>query len=323
MLHLVTGGAGFLGSYLVNVLVDSGEQAIIIDDLSTGRVRNLEHALSSGQAMFVYADVSVPYPRLAEIVANATNARLDRIYHLASPAGPEAGGVEPSSALAVNGLATMSLVELALEHRARLMFASTCGVYGDPLVHPQPEGYFGNVDPVGPRSHLNEAKRFGEAVVAAAVRSRGLDGRIARLFNCYGPGMSEGDGQLVPAIIAALLDGRPIPIHGDGSQTRSMTYVSDAVDLMRIVMESPDGRLPPVNVGSDDERTVEAIARTLAALAGVEYSAVQLPQRPQDPRRRQPDLERARTLGWSASIGLEEGLLATYRWFREARLVYA
>jgi len=323
MLNLVTGGAGFLGSHLVNALVDDGERVVIVDNLSTGHVRNLEHALSSGRATFVYANAAVAYPQLAEVISQAARERVDRIYHLASPASPQAYDADPWGTLAVNGLATMALVELALEHGARFLFASTCEVYGDPLVHPQREDYFGNVDPVGPRSAYGEGKRFGEAVVAAAVRARGLDGRLVRLFNCYGPGMDENDGRLVPGLINALLDGKPFPIHGDGQQTRSLTYVDDAIELLRLVIDTAADALSPVNIGSADERSVEEIARTLAGVAGVEYAAVHLPAREQDPRRRRPDLALARSLGWSPSTGLDDGLLATYRWFREARLVYA
>jgi nucleoside-diphosphate-sugar epimerase len=323
MLNLVTGGAGFLGSHLVNALVDDDDRVIIVDNLSTGHVRNLEHALSSGRATFVYADVAVPYGQLSETIGNATKEQIDCVYHLASPASPVAYGADPWGTLAVNSLATMSLVELALEHRARFMFASTSEIYGDPRVHPQPEGYFGNVDPIGPRSAYDEGKRFGEAVVAAAVRARGLDGRIIRLFNCYGPGMAEADGRLIPALIGALLDGKPFPIHGTGRQTRSLTYVADAVELMRLVMDLKPSTLSPVNVGSDDERSVEELARMLAAVAGVAYASVHLPAREDDPQRRRPDLTRARSLGWAPSTTLEDGLLATYRWFHEARLVFA
>lgn len=323
MLSLVTGGAGFLGCHLVNSLVDAGGRVVIIDNLSTGHVRNLEHALSSGRATFVYADVAVPSERLREVVSRAVKGKVDRIYHFASPASPEAYGKDPWGTLAVNGLGTMALIEVALEHRARFLFASTSEIYGDPLVHPQSESYFGNVDPIGPRSQYDEGKRFGEAAVAAAFNARGLDGRIVRFFNCYGPGMSEGDGRLIPALIEALRAGRHLPIHGTGEQTRSMTYVTDAIELVRIVMEGPQPELRPVNVGNDDERSVEGIARTLAAIANVDYEAQHLPAREQDPQRRRPDLTLARSLGWSPSTSLEEGLSATYRWFLEDRLAFA
>jgi nucleoside-diphosphate-sugar epimerase len=315
MLNLVTGGAGFLGSNLVNALVDDGDRAIIIDNLSTGQVRNLEHALSSGRTTFVYADVAVPFPQLAEIVAKATSAKIDRIYHLASPASLAAYSADPWGTLAVNGLATMSLVELAQQHDARFLFASAAEIYGDPATHPQSEEYVGAVDPIGPRSAYDGGKRFGEAVVAAAVRNRGLDGRIARIFDCYGPGMAEADGRLVPSLIEALLNGKPLPIHGTGKQTRSLAYVADAVALVRVVMEAAPLGFAPVNVGSDDERSVEDIARTLASVVGTPYEAVHLAPREGDPQRRRPELTRARGLGWSPATPLESGLRTTYEWF--------
>jgi nucleoside-diphosphate-sugar epimerase len=326
MLNLVSGGAGFVGSHLVNTLVDNGDRVIIVDNLSTGNVRNLEHALFSGRATFVFADVAVPYVQIANTIADtmrSTRTKIERIYHFASPASPEAYGADPWGTLAVNGLGTMSLIELALDYGSRLLFASTSEIYGDPLVHPQPETYFGNVDPIGPRSCYDEGKRFGEAAVAAAVRARKLDARIVRLFNCYGPHMSEGDGRLIPALIEAAQTGQPFPIHGTGKQTRSMTYVSDAIDLIRRVMESEPSALTPVNVGNDEERSVEEIARTLARVAGVQYCANHLPPREQDPQRRRPDITLAKKLGWSPSTSLEDGLSATYQWFCESLAAFA
>jgi len=323
MFHLVTGGAGFVGSCLANALVDDGDHVIIVDNLSTGKVRNLEHALSSGRATFVYADVAVPPAQLQKLIAGATTSNIDRIYHLASPASPKAYGANPWATLAVNGLGTMTLIELALHYGGRFLFTSTSEIYGDPLVHPQPESYFGNVDPIGPRSCYDEGKRFGEAAVAAAVRTHDLDGRIVRLFNCYGPYMSEGDGRLIPELMEAARAGRPFPIHGTGKQTRSMTYVDDAVVLIRKVMEAEFSKLAAVNVGNDDERSVEDIARALATVTGVEYSADHLPPRDQDPRRRRPDITLAKSLGWSPSTSLEDGLLETYRWFSERRMAFA
>jgi nucleoside-diphosphate-sugar epimerase len=322
MLNLVSGGAGFVGCHLVNALVFSGDQVIVIDNLSTGHVRNLEYALSSGRATFVYADVAVPHAQMAKIIAGAAKTKIDRIYHLASPASPEAYGADPWGTLAVNGLGTMSLIETALDHGSRFLFASTSEIYGDPLEHPQSESYFGNVDPTGPRSCYDEGKRFGEAAVAAAARTRNLDARLVRLFNCYGPYMSEGDGRLIPALIEAAQTRKPFPIHGTGKQTRSMTFVSDAVDLIRRVMDS-DRPLAPVNVGNDDERSVEEIARALARVAGVEYCANYLPPREHDPQRRRPDITRAKSLGWSPSTSLEDGLSATYEWFCDSRMAFA
>jgi dTDP-glucose 4,6-dehydratase len=187
MFNLVAGGAGFVGSHLVNALVDDGDDVVIVDNLSTGHVRNVEHAMSSGRATFAFADVAAHSERLKELVAKGKKARIDRVYHFASPTSPRAYDADPWGTLAANAIGCMSMIELALQHGARFLLASTSEVYGDPLVHPQPESYFGNVDPVGPRSAYGEGKRFGEAAVAAAVRARGLDGRIVRFFNCYGP----------------------------------------------------------------------------------------------------------------------------------------
>lgn len=323
MLTLITGGAGFIGCHLATALVDRGERVVIIDNLSTGHVRNLEDPISSGRATFVYGDVAVPEPDLRALIDRAIgDAKLDRIYHLASPASPDAYGSHPWETLAVNGIGTMSLIEIALARSARMLFASTSEVYGDPLVHPQPENYFGNVDPIGPRSCYDEGKRFGEAAIATAVRARGLDGRLVRFFNCYGPKMERGDGRLVPALIEALINDQPMPIHGTGKQTRSMTYVADAIDLLCDVMERPQPSLQPINIGNDDERSVEEIARTLAAVTGTSYNALYLPGREQDPQRRCPDIRLARAYGWTPSTNLEDGLLKTYRWFKDERLAF-
>jgi len=324
MLNLVTGGAGFLGSHLVNSLVDDGQRVLVVDDLSTGRIRNLEHGVSSGRATFIFGDVAVPPDKLHALIAPAlSRRRIDRIFHFASPASPAAYGARPWDTLAVNAIGTMSLIELALAHGARLLYASTSEVYGDPLVHPQPESYFGNVDPIGPRSCYDEGKRFGEAAVAAAVASRGLDARIVRFFNCYGPGMDTGDGRLVPALLEAAVEGRPFPLHGSGRQTRSMTYVDDAIRLVHLVMNGESDVLQPVNVGNDEERTVEEIAKTLARIAQMPYLALHSPARPNDPQRRKPDLTVARRFGWEPTTSLEDGLRETYLCFKDERLAFA
>jgi nucleoside-diphosphate-sugar epimerase len=324
MHNLVTGGAGFVGSHLVNALVDRGEHVLIVDNLSSGHVRNLEHAISSGRATFVYGDVAQPTDELDAMLAEALGTQtLDRIWHLASPASPEAYGAHPWETLAVNGIATMSLIEIALRRHARFLYTSTSEIYGDPLVHPQPESYFGNVDPIGPRSCYDEGKRFGEAAVATGVRARGLDGRIVRFFNCYGPMMERGDGRLVPALVEALLAGAPMPIQGTGAQTRSMTFIDDAIALLLLVMDRPQPTLQPVNIGNDDERSVEEIARTLAAVTNTPFTAAFEAARPGDPQRRKPDLTLARGYGWAPETTLEDGLRLTWRWFKEARLAFA
>jgi nucleoside-diphosphate-sugar epimerase len=324
VLNIVTGGAGFLGSHLANALVDSGEYVVIVDNLSTGRVRNLEHAISSGRATFVYGDVAVPEKDISALLGDAiANEPVGRIWHLASPASPEAYGRHPWETLAVNGLATMSLIDFALKQHARFLFSSTSEIYGDPLVHPQPESYFGNVDPIGPRSCYDEGKRFGEAAVAAAVRSRGLDGRLVRFFNCYGPMMERGDGRLVPSLVEAIHNGKPVPIQGTGKQTRSMTFVDDAIGLLRTVMERPQTALQPINIGNDDERSIEEIARALCSVAGVPFNPVYVAAREGDPQRRKPDLTLAATYGWQPSTSLEDGLRVTWNWFSEDRLAFA
>jgi nucleoside-diphosphate-sugar epimerase len=324
MLHLVTGGAGFLGSHLSKSLVDGGDDVVIIDNLSSGHVRNLEYAVSSGRATFIYGDVSVPLAGIEALVYDALRGRkIDRIWHLASPASPEAYSAHPWETLAVNGLATMALIDLALIHKARFLYTSTSEIYGDPLVHPQPESYFGNVDPIGPRSCYDEGKRFGEAAVATGVNARGLDGRLVRFFNCYGPNMEAGDGRLIPALVEAISAGKPLPIQGTGKQTRSMTYVADAIELLRLVMERPQVKLQPINIGNDDERSVEDIARALAEVAGVEFNPAYEAGREGDPQRRKPDLTLARTYGWTPSTPLEDGLRITWRWFTEDRLAFA
>jgi nucleoside-diphosphate-sugar epimerase len=324
VLNVVTGGAGFVGSHLANALVDDAERVIIVDNLSTGHVRNLEHAVSSGLATFVYGDVAVPAAEVALLLHDAVgDQRVDRIWHLASPASPDAYGRHPWETLAVNGLATMALIDYACAKGATLLFTSTSEIYGDPLVHPQPESYFGNVDPIGPRSCYDEGKRFGEAAVAAAVRSRGLDGRIVRFFNCYGPMMERGDGRLIPALIDAIQNRKPLPIQGSGKQTRSMTFVSDAIDLLRLVMERPQPVLQPINIGNDDERSVEEIARALASVAGVPFNPAYEAAREGDPQRRKPDLTLARGYGWQPATRLEDGLQITWQWFSEDRLAFA
>jgi nucleoside-diphosphate-sugar epimerase len=324
VLNLVTGGAGFLGSHLSSALVDDGQYVIIIDNLSSGHVRNLEHAVSSGRATFIYGDVAVSVNEITELLRLALRgASIDRIWHLASPASPDAYSAHPWETLAVNGMATMSLIELALAHKARFLYTSTSEIYGDPLVHPQPESYFGNVDPIGPRSCYDEGKRFGEAAVATGVRARGLDGRLVRFFNCYGPMMEQGDGRLIPALIDAILNKRPLPIQGTGKQTRSMTFVDDAIQLLRLVMDRSQPTLLPINIGNDDERSVEEIARALAAVAGTEFNPSYESAREGDPQRRKPDLTLARSYGWSPSTSLEDGLRITWRWFSEERLAFA
>ena len=324
MVALVSGGAGFLGSHLVDRLLANGDEVIIADNLSTGNLRNVESAIESANCTFVFCDVAQPAVALRnELAAGIRTRRLDRIFHLASPASPDAYGSHPWETLSVNGLGTMSLIELALEHRARFLYSSTSEIYGDPLEHPQRETYFGNVDPIGERACYDEGKRFGEAAVSVAVRSRSLDGRIVRFFNCYGPRLSAADGRLIPSLYEALIEKRPLPIHGSGQQTRSMTYVDDAIELLVRVMEGPSSSaLQPINIGNDDERSVLEIAMAFAAAAGIPFEVEMQPARPSDPQRRKPDLTLARQYDWAPATPLHEGLRATLAWMNESNAHY-
>jgi nucleoside-diphosphate-sugar epimerase len=320
---LVTGGAGFLGSHLVDALIAKGDHVVVVDNLSTGRIENLSRAIDSGKCTFVFGDLNDPELKLRDVLQEQGCLPLGRIFHLASPASPDAYEADQWGTLAVNGPTTMRLIELALKDAATFIYASTSEIYGDPLEHPQKETYFGNVDPIGPRSCYDEGKRFGEAAVAAAVRTKDLDGRIVRFFNCYGPRMQIGDGRLIPAALEAMSENKPFPVQGTGTQTRSMTYIDDAVEALLLVAEHPDLVLQPFNIGSDDERTVEEILMTLAKVAQVPWERADKPARPGDPQRRRPDLTFARSNGWAPSTTLEEGLRRTLAWFRSERPVGA
>jgi len=323
MAVLVTGGAGFLGSHLVDRLVGDGEHVVVADDLSTGRLANVDRALATGRVTFVYLDIAAAREVVLEALERAASEKYRAIFHLASPASPIAYGSRPWQTLAVNAVGTMTLVEFAVRNGAMMLFASTSEAYGDPLVHPQPETYFGNVNPVGPRACYDEGKRFGEAAMSVAIKELGLDGRIVRIFNCYGPRMDIDDGRLVPSLMAAARDRRPLPVHGDGKQTRSLTYVDDLVEGLLRVAERTDLGTLPVNLGSDDERSVTDIARVIAEIAHAPFTVESLVARPEDPRQRRPDTSRARSIGWSAAVPLHEGLRRTYEWLLTDGLRYA
>jgi nucleoside-diphosphate-sugar epimerase len=314
---VVTGAAGFVGSHLVDRLVAEGRHVVAVDNLLTGRLENLARPISRGQVSFIYADLGQNLGTLARLVADANVTEVDEVYHLASPASPEVYSSHPWDTLAVNSIGTFETIELALAHSAKYLFASTSEIYGDPLEHPQGETYFGNVNPTGARACYDEGKRFGEAAVSVAVQKRGLRGTIARLFNCYGPRMELEDGRLIPALLLAAREQQPLPIHGGGKQTRSMTYVDDIVTgLLRVARASQhDDAVYPVNLGSEDERTVLEIARAFATIANVPFELEYLPSRPEDPQRRRPRIDRARALGWGPTTQLEDGLYATLCWF--------
>ncbi len=324
MTTIVTGGAGFLGSHLVDELIADGRQVIVIDNLCTGRLANIEQAVSSARATLVYLDVSSPLDELRSTIAAAATEPITEIYHLASPASPESYGALPWETMRANSIGTMNFIELALEYGATMLFASTSEIYGDPLEHPQKESYFGNVNPIGPRACYDESKRFGEAAISVAVSERALDGRIVRIFNCYGPRMDVEDGRLIPGILKALAEKRAIPLHGTGQQTRSLTYVTDIVAGLRAVARSKAVLGAPVNLGREDEHTVLEIACALAAAAGIEKpDLAYVEARPEDPQRRKPDASRGREIGWTANVPLAEGLKRTWSWFTSMSDVYA
>jgi len=308
---LVAGGAGFLGSNLVRALAEQGREVTIIDNLGTGRRRNLEDLLEHGAVMLVEADLAEPLP---DAVARI---RFDRVYHLASPASPVGYGRRPIATLLVNSVGTRNLLELAAACGARFLLASTSEAYGDPLVHPQPETYWGNVNPVGPRSCYDEGKRFAESLTVNYGWSRGVDVRIARIFNTYGPGSDVDDGRLVPNFCVQALRGERLTIYGDGSQTRSLCYVDDLIEGLQRLMECHEVRGEVVNLGSTEELRVGEIAERILHIVGRGLGVEYRPLPADDPVQRRPDIAKAeRILGWAPGTGLDEGLGRTVDYFR-------
>lgn len=305
MRTLVAGGAGFVGSHLTALLLERGDEVVVLDNLLTGSVDNLA-GLAGSRLSILEGDVET-----------APSGDFDRIFHLASPASPEAYTRNQVATLMANSAGTRRLLDLAERFGARFLLASTSEVYGDPLVHPQAETYWGNVDPIGPRSMYDEAKRFAEALTVAFVRERGVDARIARIFNAYGPRMQLDDGRMPSAFIAAALRDHDLEVHGTGAQTRSLCYVGDTAAGLLAAMER--GRSGEVyNIGRPDEISVLDFAR-LVVKHTKSSSVIQfVPGREQDIRRRCPDPAKAqRELGWAAQVELEDGLRRTVAWYRE------
>jgi nucleoside-diphosphate-sugar epimerase len=308
---VVTGGAGFLGSHLVDRYLRDGHEVVAVDNLCTGSPDNLPAAVDDVRFSFVDADVAYELP---------VDGAVDLVLHFASPASPRRYARLATETLAVNSIGTMHACALAHRHGARLVFASTSEVYGDPLVHPQPESYWGNVNPVGERACYDEAKRFGEAWVATRVRAGELDGRIARIFNTYGPRLAENDGRLVPNLIAQALSGRPLTVYGTGRQTRSFTYVDDLVEGIVRLAARDAARGAIVNLGNPEETTVAEVAALVAELAGVPLVVERGALPADDPARRKPDIARARALlDWEPRVALRAGLELTIAWWRTVR----
>lgn len=305
---LVTGGAGFLGSHLCDLLLQKRHEVIALDNLITGRLLNIEHLKAEKRFTLQEGDVcQAPLPT------------IDAIFHLASPASPESYGLHPLATMLVNSLGTHRLLELARASGAIFLLASTSEVYGDPLEHPQAEGYWGNVDPVGPRSCYDESKRFAEALTTVYGQSYRVNARIVRIFNCYGPRSAPNDGRLVPNLVTQALLGAPLTVYGDGTQTRSLCYVSDLVQGLHLAMFHPESEGQIFNLGSPDERPVLEYARLVKEMTGTMGPIVHLEPRPGEIARRCPNIERARSqLGWNPTTPLERGLAATIDWFRDA-----
>lgn len=304
---LLTGGAGFIGSHLADRLLELGHQVVGMDNLITGRVENIAHLAGNENFKFVKHDVT-KYIYI--------EGELDYVMHLASPASPVDYLNYPIKTLKVGSLGTHNSLGVAKEHGAGFLLASTSEVYGDPLVNPQPEEYWGNVNPIGPRGVYDEAKRFAEAIALAYHRSHGIDVKIARIFNTYGERMRHHDGRVVPNFIDQALKGEPLTVYGDGSQTRSFCYVSDLVEGIIRLMGTDINE--PVNLGNPAEMTVLDFAEKIKKITGCESEIVFNDLPVNDPKVRRPDITKAKEkLGWEPRVGLDEGLDRTIRWFRE------
>ena len=307
---LVTGGAGFLGSHLCDTLLARGHRVLCVDNLETGTLTNIEH-IRGDDFRFLQADIVEPF---------FVDEHVDFVYHLASPASPIDYLRLPLHTLKVGSHGTHHSLGLAKAHRARFLLASTSEVYGDPQVHPQTEDYWGHVNPIGPRGVYDEAKRYAEALTMAYHRQQGVDTAIVRIFNTYGTRMRAQDGRAIPTFLRQALTGAPITVFGDGSQTRSFTYVNDLIDGIIALAES--GEHEPVNIGNPDEFTLLELAETVKELtgSGSEIVHAALPQ--DDPQVRRPDITRARELlGWEPAVALREGLERTLAQAGTERLI--
>lgn len=305
---IVTGGAGFIGSWLCDRLVEEDYSVICVDNIGSGRRKNIEHLLRSEKFEFIEHDVKNPIK---------IDGPASYIFHLASRASPVDFQKYAVDILLTNSLGTRNALELAREKNARFLLASSSEVYGDPLEHPQRETYRGNVNPVGPRSSYDEAKRFAEALAMAFHRGYGLDVRIARIFNTYGLRIRKDDGRVIPNFITQALESQPITVHGDGSQTRSFCYIADMVGgLMKLMFtDDLDGEI--VNLGNQDEVSILEIANLIKKMTNSSSKIIFKPLPRDDPVRRKPDISKAKKLlGWKPTISLEEGLRRTIEYFK-------
>ena len=308
MRFLMSGAAGFIGSHFCDRLIADRHSVVALDNLMTGATRNLEQLLGHPCFEFTECDVAKPF-RVA--------GKFDVVLHLASLASPKDYLEHPIETLEVGSAGTQNMLDIAKQHGARFLLTSTSETYGDPLVHPQVETYWGNVNPVGPRSCYDESKRYAEALTMAYHRVHGVRTNIARIFNTYGPRMQLNDGRVVPAFLDQVLRGEPITIFGDGSQTRSFCYVSDEID--GFIRLSKSSEHLPVNIGNPTEFTILECAQRVLAVTGSKSKIRHEPLPPDDPKQRRPDITKARTLlGWEPQIDLETGLRMSLEYFRKA-----
>ena len=305
---LVTGGAGFIGSHLCDRLIADGHEVTAVDNLITGHLANIEHLMGRNGFRWYQMD----------IVESLPEGQWEAVFHLASPASPVGYGEHPIETMLVNAVGTHHALEAARAGGARFLLASTSEVYGDPLEHPQPETYWGNVNPVGPRACYDEGKRFAEALTVAYVRRYQLDARIVRIFNTYGPRNHPEDGRIVPTFIRQALQSAPITVYGDGQQTRSLCYVADLIEGLMRAQFTVGTTGEVFNLGRPDEHSVLEYARLVQRLAGSESAILHVPAREEEIARRRPDITKARrVLGWEPSTPLEQGLGQTIAWFRQ------
>ena len=304
---LITGGAGFLGSHICDKLIARGYKVICMDNFITGKKANIAHLLKSKDFTFIKQDVSKPFK---------VAGRVDYVMHAASPASPVDYLNHPIETMLVGSHATYNALELAKAKRSVFLVTSTSEVYGDPVVHPQKETYWGNVNPIGPRSVYDEAKRYAEAMTFAYRRTFKVDTRVVRIFNTYGPRLNIHDGRVVPNFIYQAIKGLPITIYGDGKQTRSFCYVDDEAEgILKLLFSNEAG---PINIGNPREFNMIEFAKLVLELTGAKSKLVYEPLPQDDPKQRKPDITLARTkLGWEPKIELREGLGRTIAWFRE------
>jgi len=303
---LVTGGAGFIGANLCNSLLRAGHKVTAVDSLITGHVRNIEDCLLNPHFSFIESRTE----DVQEIDCTA-------VFHLASPASPVGYGQHPLETLSANSAGTWRVLDLCREAGASFLMASTSEVYGDPFQHPQPETYFGNVDPIGPRSCYDEGKRYSEALTMAYMQTHGVDARIVRIFNCYGPRNALDDGRMVPSFISQALTGTPITIYGDGEQTRSLCYVDDLVRGLEAAMFTEGTRGEVYNLGNPQEHTIREFAEMIKEVTKSDAPIIHVEGRPGEIAKRKPDVTKAtRDLRWVAKTDVRDGLLATATWAR-------